>query len=342
MLPRFFYLLSAVLGLAASVVGAQEPPHYLTTGRIVRQAPGLDQVLAPGAQLEIVASGFTHVEGPVWVADSNMLLFSDTQTRTVYRWSADNKRTEFLEGSGYTGRMPYSKEPGSNGMALDGHGNLLICEHGDRRVAVLPLAEKSGKRTLTDNYQGERYNSPNDVIASANGTLYFTDPPFGLPQQANDPRRQAPEGAVYRRTPDGKVTRETTELPRPNGLAFAPDGRTLYVSNADSLRPVILAYPLKSDGRLGKSRLFFDMTNLPGRHPKETPDGLKVDAVGNVYASGYGGIVVISPSGQHLGTIDPGVTAANCAWGDDGHTLYIMASTFVCRVKTLMQGKLGN
>ncbi|MGI4883662.1 MAG: SMP-30/gluconolactonase/LRE family protein [Janthinobacterium lividum] len=337
-----FFLLGALGALVAAPAAAQAPARFLTTGRIVRQGPALDQVVAPGAQLEIIASGFGHVEGPVWVADSSMLLFSDTPTRTIYRWTADNKRTKFLEYSGYTGRMPYSKEPGSNGMALDGRGNLLICEHGDRRLAVLPLAEKSGKRTLADNCNGERFNSPNDVVASANGTLYFTDPPFGLPQQANDPRREAPVGALYRRAPDGKVTRETTELARPNGLAFSPDGRTLYVSNADSLRPVILAYDVKGDGRLGKSRPFFDMSQVAGRRPKEAPDGLKTDAAGNVYASGFGGILVLSPQGQHLGTLDPGASTANCAWGDDGRTLYITAGTFVCRVKTLAQGKVGN
>jgi len=338
----FFFL--GALSLAAQP-GAAQPAaqaRFLTTGRIVRQGPGLDQLVAPGAQLEIIASGFGHIEGPVWVADSSMLLFSDTPTRTIYRWTATNKCTKFLEYSGYTGRMPYSKEPGSNGMALDGRGNLLICEHGDRRLAALPLAEKSGKRTLTDNHQGQRYNSPNDVVASANGTLYFTDPPFGLPQQANDPRREAPVGGLYRRAPDGKVTCETTELSRPNGLAFSPNGRTLYVSNADSLRPVILAYEVKSNGRLGKSRSFFDMSKVTGRRPKEVPDGLKTDAAGNIYASGFGGILVLSPQGQHLGTLDPGVTAANCAWGDDGHTLYITAGTFMCRVKTLSQGKVGN
>lgn len=334
-------IIGAVLALASQPAAAQAP-HYLTTGRIVRQNPALDQVLAPTARLEIVAAGFAHIEGPLWVPDSSMLLFSDTPTRTIYRLKpATGKRTKFLEYSGYTGRMPYSKEPGSNGLGLDGQGNLLICEHGDRRIATLPLAEKSGKRTLVDNYQGRRLNSPNDVLVLPGGAIYFTDPPFGLPQQDKDPRQQAPSGGVYRRTASGQLTLETTDLPFANGLGLSPDGRTLYVSNADSLRPVILAYEVGKSGKLGKSRTFFDMTKLPRARFKEVPDGLKVDQAGNVYATGFGGLLILSPQGQLLGTVDPGEVVTNCAWGDDGHALYLTATTFVCRLPTLAPGVPG-
>lgn len=333
---RFALLLAGGL-LAATVAPAQTPSPYLTTGRVVRQAPALDQVLAPGAQLEIIASGFTHVEGPVWVPDSTMLLFSDTKVRTVYRWTDSAGTTTFLKDSGYTGRLPYSDEPGSNGLALDRQGNLLLCEHGDRRLALLPLARKSGKRTLTDHFEGRRYNSPNDVVVRPDGAAYFTDPPFGLPQQARSPLREMSVNGVYRRAANGQVTREITDLPLPNGLAFSPDGRTLYVSNADSLHPVIRAYAVRANGRVGKGRLFFDMSALP-RRPKEVPDGLKVDRAGNVWAAGFGGLLVISPQGQHLGTLDPGAVVANCTWGNDGRTLYLMAGTLVCRIRTLVAG----
>jgi gluconolactonase len=339
---RFFFcsLLGVALGLAAGPAAAQAP--YLTIGRVVRQSPALDQVLAPGAQLEIISSGHTHVEGPLWVPDSSMLLFSDTKTRTIYRWKAQGGRSKFLENSGYTGRLPYSDEPASNGMTLDGQGNLLLCEHGDRRIAMLPLGQKSGKRTLTDNFQGKRYNSPNDVVTAPDGSLYFTDPPFGLlSKKSPEPTRELTFTGVFRRAPDGQVTAEVTDVARANGLAFSPDGRTLYVSNADSLRPVILAYEVGKNGKLGKSRTFFDMANLPKIRFKEVPDGLKVDQAGNVYAAGVGGLLILSPQGQLLGTIDPGEVVANCAWGDDGHSLYLMATTFVCRIKTLVQGVPG-
>lgn len=330
----------AALGLAASPAQAQTPT-YLTTGRVVRQRPALDQLIAPGAQLEIISSGHTHVEGPLWVPDSSMLLFSDTKTQTIYRWKAQGGRSKFLEHTGYTGRLPFSDEPSSNGLALDGKGNLLLAEHGDRRIALLPLAGKNGKRTLTDNYQGKRYHSPNDLVTAPDGAIYFTDPPFGLLGKAPEPTRELAFTGVYRRAPDGQVTAEITDLSHANGLAFSPDGRTLYISNADSLRPVILAYEVGKNGKLGKSRPFFDMTSLPKARFKEVPDGLKTDQAGNVYAAGVGGLLILSPQGQLLGTIDPGEVVANCAWGDDGHYLYLMATTFVCRIKTLAQGVPG-
>lgn len=335
-----FSILGLALTLAAGPALAQAP-RYLTTGRIERQSPALDQVLAPEARLEIVASGFTHIEGPLWVPDSSMLLFSDTPSRTIYRWQGQGGLSKLLESSGYTGRLPYSKEPGSNGLTLDGRGNLLLCEHGDRRIASLPLSQKSGKRTLTDNFQGKRYNSPNDVVLAPDGAIYFSDPPFGLPGQAQDPLRELPYTGVFRRAPDGQLTAEATDVPYANGLAFSPDGRTFYVSNADSLRPIIMAYEVGKNGKLTKPRPFFDMSKLPRARFKEVPDGLKVDKAGNVYATGFGGLLIISPQGQLLGTVDPGEVVSNCAWGDDGHTLYLMATTFVCRLHTLAQGVPG-
>ncbi|MGI4761357.1 MAG: SMP-30/gluconolactonase/LRE family protein [Janthinobacterium lividum] len=335
-----FLFLGLALGLGGRPAAAQAP-GYLTTGRVTRQAPALDQVLTPEARLEVVASGFSHIEGPLWVPDSSMLLFSDTPLGTIYRWKAAGGTSVFLKNSGYTGRLPYSKEPGSNGLTLDERGNLLLCEHGDRRLASLALSQKSGKRTLTDNFEGKRYNSPNDVVRAPGGAVYFTDPPFGLPRQAQDPLRELPYTGVFRRAADGQVTAEATDVPYANGLAFSPDNRTLYVSNADSLRPLILAYEVGKNGKLSKPRPFFDMTKLPRARFKEVPDGLKVDQAGNVYATGFGGLLIISPQGQLLGTVDPGEVVTNCAWGDDGHSLYLMATTFVCRLRTLARGVPG-
>jgi len=324
--------------LAASLPAAAQSPRFTHIGRITWHAPAFTQLVAANAQIEVLAAGLGHLEGPVWVADSSMLLFSDTQTQTLYRWTAARGLSKFLEKSGYTGRLPYSKEPGSNGLALDGRGNLLLCEHGDRRLARLPLAGQSGKMTVTDNFEGRRYNSPNDVLLHPNGSLYFTDPPYGLPQQERDPQREIDVAGVYRLDSKGLVTREISELSRPNGLATTADGRTLYISESDSLKPRIWAYEVKTNGKLEKGRVFFDMSSLPRPRYKEQPDGLKVDRAGNVWATGFGGISVISPTGQLLGSIDTGEVVANCAWGDDGRTLYIASGTFLCRLKTNAQG----
>jgi len=333
-----FPLLAAAFLLP--LLAPAQASRFTTIGRTVAHAPAFNQLIAPGTPIEIIASGLSHSEGPLWVPDSTMLLFSDAPTRTIYRWSAARGLSKFLAGSGYTGRMPYGKEPGTNGLALDAQGNLLLAEHGDRRVAVLALGQPGGKRTLTDAFEGRRYNSPNDVVAHPNGAIYFTDPPYGLPDQARSNLREQPGSYVYRRSATGKVTREISNLTLPNGVALTADSRTLFVSQSDSLRPVLMAYPVRSNGKLGVGRVFFDMQPLPHR-PKEVPDGLKVDRAGNVWASGHGGVVVISPQGQHLGTIEVGEVVSNCAWGDDGSTLYFTAGSFVCRIKTLAQGTTG-
>ncbi|MCA8829509.1 SMP-30/gluconolactonase/LRE family protein [Hymenobacter pini] len=333
---RFSFLAALLLPLLAPA----QASRFTTIGRVVAQVPAFNQLIAPGTPIEIVASGFSHAEGPLWVADSAMLLFSDSPTRTIYRWSEQRGLSKFLEGSGFTGRMPYGKEPGTNGLALDAQGNLLLAEHGDRRVALLPLGQPNGKRTLADAFEGRRYNSPNDLVMHPNGSLYFTDPPYGLPQQAQSPLREQPGSYMYRRSPNGRVTREITDLTLPNGLALTADGRQLFVAQSDSLQPIIKVYPVRGTGKLGPGKLFFDMQALP-RRAKEVPDGLKLDRAGNVWASGHGGLVVLSPQGQHLGTIEVGEVISNCAWGNDGRTLYFTAGSMVCRVKTLVQGTTG-
>ncbi|WP_426491005.1 SMP-30/gluconolactonase/LRE family protein [Hymenobacter sp. 102] len=334
---RFSVLAAALL---LPLLAPAQTPRFTTIGRVVAQVPAFNQLVAPGTPIEIIASGFSHAEGPLWVSDSTMLLFSDSPTRTIYRWSEQRGLSKFLESSGYTGRMPYGKEPGTNGLALDAQGNLLLAEHGDRRVALLPLSQPSGKRTLTDAFAGRRYHSPNDVVSHPNGSVYFSDPPYGLPERARSSLREQPGNYVYRRSPNGSVTPEIADLTTPNGLALSADGRQLFVSQSDSLRPLIWVYAVRGNGKLGPGRLFFDMQPLP-RRAKEVPDGLKLDRTGNVWAAGHGGLVVVSPQGQHLGTLDVGAPVSNCAWGEDGRTLYFTAGSMVCRIKTLVQGTTG-
>lgn len=318
---------------------AQSTP-YATIGQVVRIDPELNQLIPAGAKIEIIASGFGHLEGPVWVTDSTYLLVNDTQAQTTYKWSPQTGLSKFIEHNGYTGRLPYSEEPGSNGMTIDRQGRLIICDHGDRRIAALPLRGKGGKRTLTDNVGGKRYSSPNDVVAHANGSLYFSDPPYGLPLKEKDPTRETTVNGVYRLAPNGTVTLVIQDMHLPNGLAFSPDGKTLYVTQSDSLKPLINAYPVLADGSLGKGKLFFDATTVPKLRYKEVPDGIKVDREGNYWVAGPGGLLILSPGGKLLGRIDTGEVISNCAWGDDGSTLYIASSQYLCRIKTIVKGIL--
>jgi len=325
------------LFLISCMATAQSQP-YATIGQVVRLDPQLDRLIPPDAKIDVIAAGFGHLEGPVWCRDSSYLLVNDTKAQTIYKWSPKTGLAKFLEHTGYTGRLPYSEEPGSNGMTIDQRGQLIICDHGDRRIARMPLVGRGGKRTVTDNVAGKRYNSPNDVVVHPNGSLYFSDPPYGLPGKENDPSRETTANGVYRVAPSGQVTLLTNELKYPNGLAFSADGKLLYVAQSDSLKPLLMVYPVKTDGSLGKGRVYFDATSLPRLRPKEVIDGLKTDREGNVWATGPGGLLIISPAGKLLGRIDTGEVISNCSWGDDGTMLYLASSMFLCRIKTTAQG----
>ena len=293
--------------------------------------------LIPAATpIEKLASGFEWSEGPVWIRNGGFLLFSDVPSNTVYRWKAGQGVSVHLKPSGYTGSTPRAGEPGSNGLTVDSEGRLTLCEHGDRRVGRV---EKDGRHvTLADRYQGKRFNSPNDVVYKSNGDLYFTDPPYGLVKNVDDPAKEISFQGVYRLTPGGEVTLLTDKLTRPNGLAFSPDEKTLYVAVSDPQMPVIMAYDVKTDGTIANGRVFFDAKSLMLPNRKGLPDGLKVDKDGNLFATGPGGVLIITAQGKHLGTILTGEATANCGWGDDGSTLYITADMFLCRVKTKTKG----
>lgn len=309
--------------------------NYPTLGTIVREDPALDELLAPDAKLEVLASGFRWSEGPIWLPEEEALLFSDIPRNTIWRWKAGEELSVYMKPSGYTGVVEYGPEPGSNGLTLDPQGRLVACEHGDRRVSV--LTKDGGKLTLADRYQGRRLNSPNDVVFHSNGDLYFTDPPYGLPQRWDDPRRELDFCGVYRLTPAGELTLLTGEMTRPNGLAFSPDERTLYVANSDPEQAVWMAFPVRDDGTLAAGEVFADVTEMVGAYPG-LPDGLKVDRSGNLWATAPGGVHIYTPGGRLLGRIDTGEPTANCNWGGDGSTLYIAANMHVCRIHTLTRG----
>jgi gluconolactonase len=304
-----------------------------TIGKLVKNDPAFDELVDPNAKIEVLADGFKWSEGPCWVKEGGYLIFSDVPQNTQFRWKEGEGLTTFLKPSGYTGRGIYSREPGSNGLFLSNDGRIIACEHGDRRVTIMPI-EGGGKLTITDRHEGKRYNSPNDVVQKSNGDFYFTDPPYGLPKQENDSTRETPIFGVYRVAKNGRTTLIVKDLQRPNGLAFSPDEKILYVAQSDPTMPYIMAYPVKSNGNLGKGKLFFDATSLSKEGLRGLPDGLRVDNKGNLFATGPGGVLVISPLGKLLGRIDTTQPTANCAWGDDGSTLYITANNFLCRIKT--------
>ncbi len=296
---------------------------------IERLDPALDAILDPAAKIETLCKGFDWAEGPVWDEKEKRLLFSDVPRNTIYQWKeGDTEATVFMKPSGYTGVAPYGSEPGSNGLAMDDKGQLYCCEHGDRRVSY--LTPGGGKRTLADNFNGKRFNSPNDLAIARNGDVYFTDPPYGLPGRDKDTQfRELPFHGVYRVTPQGVVSLVTRDLDRPNGVALSPDNKTLYVAQSHGPAPIIMAYPLKADGSIEGGKIFFNCKELKG---PGAPDGIKVDAKGNVFSTGPGGCLILNAEGKLLGRILCGRPTANVAFGENGTRLYLTSDDRLLRV----------
>lgn len=336
----FGAFLRAVLAAAALVIMGRVAAlgaEYPTMGTIERLDPRLDAILSKDAKIQKLAEGFDWSEGPVWISKGEFLLFSDVPRNVVYKWQEGaTSASEFLKPSGYTGSVKRGGEPGSNGLVLDPSGRLILCQHGDRRVARL---EPTGSfTTVVDRFEGKRFNSPNDAVYSAAGDLFFTDPPYGLLLLNADPAKELDFNGVYRQSRSGELSLLTKEMTFPNGIGLAPDDKTLYVANSDPKKAIWMAFPLGEDGKLGPGRVFFDATALvPGK--KGLPDGLEVDAAGNIFATGPGGVLVFAPDGTHLGTINTGEATANCGFGGDGSTLYITADMYLCRVPTMTKGR---
>ena len=323
------------IGVMSAPVIAQEARQSL--GNVTRLDPRLDEILPAGAKMEILSEGYDWAEGPVWMpGDGGFLLFSDVPRNVVYRWKEGEGVRIYLRPSGYTGAKPRGGEPGSNGLVRAPDGSLVLMQHGDRRVAK--LTQKGWTyETMAAGYDGKSFNSPNDGAYSKAGDLYFTDPPYGLEGNVDDPTKELEFQGVYKLAADGKLSLLTKELSRPNGVALSADEKVLYVNNSDPKHAVCVAYPIQDDGSLGEGHVFFDLTEQAGKLPG-LPDGLKVDVNGNVFATGPGGVLIFGPDGKHLGTLDTGVATANCGWGDDGSTLYITADSYLVRIKTKTRG----
>lgn len=308
-----------------------------TISKIVRHESRMNDLVPPDAEIEVLAIGFEWSEGPLWIQDASggHLLFSDIPRNSVMKWQEGVGVTLFMKPSGYTGITDYGREPGSNGLTLDLQRHIIFCEHGDRRISR--LEKNGGKKTLVDSYNGKRLNSPNDAVVKSNGDMYFTDPPYGLPKGHDDPRRELDFCGVFRLSASGELILLTKEMTRPNGIAFSPDEKVLYVAQSDSKNPIIKAFPVKSDHTQGRGKLLFDFASFARKYPG-APDGLKVDQHGNLFATGPGGVYVITPKGELLGRIHTGKPTSNCAWGNDGSVLYITADDYLCRVRTKTKG----
>ena len=304
-------------------------------GSIVRSDPALDKLVSPGTKIEKLQGGFRFIEGPVWVRGGKYLLFSDLQSNAIMKWSPEGGASVFRKPI-FTGSYPDGVQIGSNGLTLDKQGRLIAAEHGNRRVSRL---EKDGGITvLADRYEGKRLNSPNDLILKGNGDVYFTDP-RGLyrsyPEGATAPKRELDFAGVYRVTGPEKVELVTKEVPYPNGLAFSPDEKNLYIASS---RPekFWMVFDVEPNGSLSNGKKFFDATSIPS---EGVPDGMKVDREGNIYATGPAGIMIFTPEAKLLGTIHLPEIPANLNWGDaDGKALYITARTSLYRLRMNVAG----
>lgn len=313
------------------------PSSYLAIGGINRLDPAIDSLIPADARIELLTEGFEWSEGPVWRKSGNYLLFSDIPKNTIYKWEEEAGLSIFLRPAGYNGHTPPGKELGTNGLLFDTEDRLVMCDHGNRAVTRLNESNYT-REPLATAYQGKRLNSPNDAIFHSNGDLYFTDPPYGLAGLNDDPNKELNHNGVYRLSQDGTVTLLSDALTFPNGIAFSPDERTLYVANSDPQRPILMAFDVQDDGTLANERVFFDAAAEAQAGKRGLPDGMAVDQAGNIWATGPGGVLVLNPDGKHLGTIETGEATANCAFGKDGSTLYITADMYLLRIRLTTAG----
>jgi gluconolactonase len=307
-------------------------------GSFERIDPDYDAIVSKESHIEIIAQGFEWTEGPVWVEDKKMLLFSDIPPNSIYKWTKEKGQELYLKPSGYTGTVKRTGEVGSNGLLLDDKNQLLLCQHGDRRIARMnaPLdAPAPDFITLADNYQGKKFDSPNDLVRTSDGDIYFTDPPYGLEKNVDDPLKAAPYQGIYKISKDGSVHLLVDTISRPNGIGFLPGEKTLIVANSDKQKPCWYAFDVTGKDSLSNARIFYDASEA-AKTEEGLPDGFKVDKNGNVFATGPGGIWIFDKNAKLLGRIKIPVATSNCALADDDKTLFVTADMYVLKI-TLRQ-----
>lgn len=293
---------------------------------IERIKPEIDAIIDVSAKIEVIAEGFGWVEGPLWVSSKKMLLMSDVLNNNIYKWTTEKGKELYLANSGYTQKIPRTQELGSNGLALNKKGQLILCQHGDRRVALMnaPLEHPDADyTTLAAAYQDKKFDSPNDVVVKSNGDIYFTDPPYGLENGVKNPSKAAPYQGVYRISKNGTVTLLTDSISRPNGIAFLPGEKQLLIANSDPQKPNIYLYNVSKDGLLSNGKIFIG---------ERSTDGIKIDKQGNIFATGQGGVWIYNKKGVLVGKIKVNGSTSNCAFTDDYRTLFITADDYLLRV----------
>lgn len=313
----------------------QSMKAYKTIGEVIRIDPAINDLIAEDAKIEILASGFVWSEGPVWVDDLDGLLFCDIPPNKIHFWKEGmDEAPVYLTPSGYTSEIKRGGEVGSNGLIINKKNQLVLCQHGDRRIAYLNSPWDDAKpnyETIADKHDGKRFNSPNDIIQKSNGDYYFTDPPYGLEFQMKDPAKEIDFQGVYRSDSDGNVTLLVETMTRPNGLAFSPDESVLYIANSDPKLAIWNAYDVNSDGTLSNERVFYNAT---GEEGKGLPDGMKIDNKGNIFATGPGGVYVMNPEGKVLGKINTTEATSNCTFGGPNRDyLYMTCDMHLMRIK---------
>ena len=295
--------------------------------------PRMEDLIDKNAKIELLAEGFDWAEGPVWVDRLNGVLFSDVPNNKVYMWNEKKGLSIFLEPSGMTNYSPTNKTDGSNGLALDKNGNLILCQHGDRTVSRLKKwnFKKPSFDIIVEKYEGKRLNSPNDLVFDKSGSIYFTDPPYGLKIQDDDPLKELNFNGIYRWSESKGIELLSKSIKRPNGIILSEDEKTVYVGNSDKDNNVIIAFDNNKNG-LVNERVFFDGNKL-SKNRVGLFDGLKLHSSGIIFTTGPGGVLLLDSKGKHLGTIMPGKATANCAFDSDESYLYLTSDNVLARIK---------
>lgn len=300
-------------------------------GSIERLSPEINKLIDPDAKIEILAEGFEWSEGPVWSTKLNSLLFSDVPENVIYKWNEKDGLNIFAKPIGYSGNIPNNKKAGTNGLAIDSDDNLIVCMHGDRMIAKVENMNLEKISSVIKSYNNNLFNSPNDLVYDSKGNLFFTDPPYGLLKGDKDELKEIPFNGVYKLSANGILNLLIKNLSRPNGISISNDEKTLYVANSDNKNPIIMKYELTKEG-IKNPKIFFDGREL-AKKDQGLFDGLKVHPSGNVFATGPGGVLIIKPNGEHIGTIKTEVRTANCTFDNNFEYLYMTSDMYLTRIK---------